>query len=120
MREQRAAFWPQEERFAALAVPQRELYFPALVLAQLLLFMSTGPINAALMSSVTPWQRATAGGLCMFTIHLLGDVPSPTLIGYLSHHGSLGHAVLVLPVAILAGGLIWLAAAKVHERASPA
>lgn len=105
---------------AALAVPQRELYFPALVLAQLLLFMSTGPINAALMSSVTPWQRATAGGLCMFIIHLLGDVPSPTLIGFLSHHGSLGRAVLVVPIAILVGGVVWLAAAKVHERAAPA
>jgi predicted MFS family arabinose efflux permease len=105
---------------AALALPQRELYFPALVLAQLLLFMSSGPINAALMSSVTPWQRATAGGLCMFTIHLLGDVPSPTLIGYLSHHGSLAHAVLVVPVAILLGGLIWLVAARVHARAERA
>lgn len=100
----------------ALAVPQRELYFPALVLAQLLLFMSTGPINAALVNSVTPWQRATASGLCMFTIHALGDVPSPTLIGYLSHHGSLARAVLIVPVAILVGGVIWLIAAKVHER----
>lgn len=100
----------------ALAAPQRELYLPALVLAQLLLFMSTGPINAALMSSVTPWQRATAGGLCMFTIHVLGDVPSPTLIGYMSHQGSLAHAVLIVPIAVLVGGIIWLAAARVHAR----
>ena len=102
----------------ALAVPERELYFPALVLAQLLLFMSTGPINAALVSSVSPLQRASASALCMFTIHLLGDVPSPTLIGYLSHHGSLAHAVLVVPAAILIGGVIWLAAVRVHERAA--
>jgi MFS family permease len=100
----------------ALALPQREFYLPALVLAQLLLFMSTGPVNAALMSSVTPWQRATAGGLCMFTIHVLGDVPSPTLIGYLSHHGSLAHAVLIVPLAVLAAGLIWLLAARTHAR----
>ena len=102
----------------ALAVPQREVYFPALVLAQLLLFMSTGPVNAALVSSVSPWQRASASALCMFTIHLLGDVPSPTLIGYLSHHGSLAHAVLLVPAAILIGGVIWLAAVRVHERAA--
>jgi predicted MFS family arabinose efflux permease len=104
----------------ALGAAQRELYFPALVLALLLLFMSTGPINAALMSSVTPWQRATAGGLCMFTIHVLGDVPSPTLIGYLSHRGSLAHAVLIVPFAILIGGIVWLIAAKVHAREQPA
>ena len=103
----------------ALAAPQRGLYLPALVVAQLLLFMSTGPINAALMSSVTPWQRATAGGLCMFAIHVLGDVPSPTLIGYLSHQSSLARAVLLVPVAILIGGIVWVVAAKVHERAQP-
>jgi MFS transporter, Spinster family, sphingosine-1-phosphate transporter len=101
---------------AALALPQRELYLPALVLAQLLLFMSTGPINAALVSSVTPWQRATGAGLCMFVIHVLGDVPSPTLIGYLSHRGSLAQAVLIVPGAILLSGIIWLVAARVHER----
>jgi len=102
----------------ALAAPQREVYFPALVLAQLLLFMSTGPVNAALVSSVSPAQRASASALCMFTIHLLGDVPSPTLIGYLSHHGSLARAVLIVPLAILIGGLIWLASVRVHERAA--
>ncbi|MBV8910769.1 MAG: MFS transporter [Gammaproteobacteria bacterium] len=102
----------------ALAAPQREVYFPALVLAQLLLFMSTGPVNAALVSSVSPLQRASASALCMFTIHLLGDVPSPTLIGYLSHRGSLAHAVLLVPLAILIGGVIWLAAVRVHERAA--
>jgi MFS transporter, Spinster family, sphingosine-1-phosphate transporter len=102
--------------FLALAAPQRAVYFPALVLAQLLLFMSTGPVNAALVSSVSPWQRASAAALCMFAIHLLGDVPSPTLIGYLSHHGSLAHAVLIVPLAILIGGLVWLAAVRVHGR----
>jgi MFS transporter, Spinster family, sphingosine-1-phosphate transporter len=103
----------------ALAAPQREVYVTALVLAQLLLFMSTGPVNAALVSSVSPLQRASASALCMFTIHLLGDVPSPTLIGYLSYHGSLAHAVLLVPVAILIGGVIWLAAVRVHEHAAP-
>ena len=104
----------------ALAAPQRGVYFPALVLSQLLLFMSTGPINAALVSSVAAWQRASAAALCMFTIHLLGDVPSPTLIGYLSHHGTLARAVLVVPVAILIGGLVWLVAARMHARAASA
>jgi MFS transporter, Spinster family, sphingosine-1-phosphate transporter len=102
----------------ALAAPQREVYFPALVLAQLLLFMSTGPVNAALVSSVSPWQRASAAALCMFIIHVLGDVPSPTLIGYLSYHGSLARAVLIVPLAILVGGVIWLAAVRVHECAA--
>jgi hypothetical protein len=54
----------------------------------------------------------------MFAIHLLGDIPSPPLIGHLSDIGSLGHAVLVVPVAIAVGGFIWLAAAGAG-RAAP-
>ncbi|MBV9619843.1 MAG: MFS transporter [Gammaproteobacteria bacterium] len=104
----------------ALAAPQRAVYFPALVLAQLLLFMSTGPINAALVSSVSAWQRASAAALCMFLIHVLGDVPSPTLIGWLSHRGTLAHAVLIVPVAVLAAGAVWVLGVRVHGRSAPA
>ena len=50
---------------------------PALVAAELLLFMSTGPINAAIVNVVSPLERASAVALSMFMIHLLGDVPSP-------------------------------------------
>ena len=94
---------------------------PAIVVAELLLFMSTGPINAAIVNVVSPLERASAVALSMFTIHLLGDVPSPVLIGYLSDHGgSLGHAVLIVPVAVLVGGLVWLLAAHVNGRAATA
>jgi len=48
----------------------------------------------------------------MFAIHLLGDVPSPPLIGHLSDVGSLAHAVLVVPLAVAIGGVIWLVCAK--------
>ena len=44
-------------------------------------------------------------------IHLLGDVPSPPLIGWLSDHSSLGRAFLVLPVMMVVSGLIWSYAA---------
>ena len=63
--------------YLALASPEREVYLPAIVVAELLLFMSTGPINAAIINIVSPLERASAGALSMFVIHLLGDVPSP-------------------------------------------
>ena len=50
------------------------------VVAELLLFMSTGPVNSAIANLVSPTARASAFALSMFMIHLLGDVPSPTLI----------------------------------------
>ena len=103
----------------ALLAPAPALYYPGIVAAQLLLFMSTGPINAAIVNIAGPLERASAVALSMFAIHLLGDVPSPALIGHLSHRSSLGEATLIVPVAFAVAGLIWLAAARVNERALP-
>jgi MFS transporter, Spinster family, sphingosine-1-phosphate transporter len=96
----------------ALSAPLPRVYYPAIVVAELLLFMSTGPINAAIANVVSPLERASAIALSMFLIHLLGDIPSPPLIGHLSDVGSLERAVLIVPVAIAVGGFIWLVAAR--------
>jgi MFS family permease len=93
------------------------LYLAALVVAQLLLFASTGPVNAAIVAEVPPAERASAVALSILAIHLLGDVPSPWLIGFISDRSSLGRAVLIVPVATLAAGLIWTWAAWRGERA---
>jgi len=102
----------------ALTAGAKGLYLPAIVAAQLLLFTSTGPVNAAIINIVSPLERASATALTMVLIHLLGDVPSPALIGYVSDLSSLRHAVLIVPVALIAGGLIWAAAALVMARAA--
>jgi MFS family permease len=100
----------------ALTASAPQLYFPAIVAAELLLFMSTGPINAAIVNIVSPFERASAVALSMFMIHLLGDVPSPPLIGHFSEISSLGRAVLIVPVAIAVGGVIWLFSARANGR----
>ncbi len=93
------------------------VYVPSLVVAEVLLFASTGPINSALVNLVAPSERATAVALCNFAIHALGDVPSPWLIGVLSDRGGLRSAVLLVPVAILVSGAVWcLAAARAQRR----
>jgi MFS family permease len=104
--------------FLALTSPAPRIYFPAIVVAQLLCFMSTGPINAAIANMVSPFERASAMALSIFAIHLLGDVPSPPLIGHLAVTGSLARAVLVVPVALAIGGVIWLFAARADGRVS--
>lgn len=101
---------------AAFVAPSRPVYMAAIVAAELLLFLSTGPINSAIVNLVAPGERATAVALSILTIHLLGDVPSPPLIGVLSDHSSLARAFLLIPVAIALGGLIWLYAAWQGER----
>ncbi len=87
------------------------VYWTAIVLAQLLLFSSTGPINSAIVNVVAPEIRATAVAVSIFTIHILGDVPSPTLIGAISDATSLTKAVLIIPVALLLSGAVWTYAA---------
>jgi len=103
---------------AALTAPAPGVYYPATVAAELLLFMSTGPINAAIVNIAGPLERASAVALSMFAIHLLGDVPSPLVIGRVSDSSTLGDAVLIVPVAVMVAGLIWLVAARVNERAN--
>ena len=91
--------------------PNKSVWLPAMVAAEVLVFASTGPVNSAIVNLVAPGQRATALALSILLMHLLGDVPSPPLIGYLSDISSLQRAFLVVPVAIFAGGVIWSYAA---------
>jgi MFS family permease len=93
------------------AAPSPALYLPALVVVEVLIFASTGPINSALVNLVAPRERASAVALSIFMIHVLGDVPSPWLIGKISDARGLGQAVLVVPVAVLLGGVLWCLAA---------
>src|SRR6185312_9888835 len=70
--------------YVALAAGAPAVFYPALIIAELLLFMSTGPINTAIVNLVRPTERASAVALSILAIHLLGDVLSPSLIGALS------------------------------------
>jgi MFS transporter, Spinster family, sphingosine-1-phosphate transporter len=101
----------------ALTTNSHPMYLVCMVTAQLCLFLSTGPINAAIINLVAATERATAIALGVFAIHLLGDALSPPLIGALSDHFSLGQAVKIVPVAVVIGGCIWIWAASVQARA---
>jgi MFS family permease len=92
----------------ALTVTSPRTYLVCMVIAQLLMFLSTGPINASILNLVRPTQRASANALGVFGIHFLGDVPSPLLIGLISTHSSLQQGVKLVPLAILVSGLIWI------------
>ena len=119
LRRSREAYWWMSAWVTLLAVPLAALalstpnpsfYFPAIVGAELLLFMSSGPVNSAIINVAPAVMRASAIALSVFTIHLLGDVPSPWLIGRLSDAHGLRVAVLIVPAAIAVSGVIWLLA----------
>lgn len=96
----------------SFAVNAPSIFWPAIAVSELLLFASTGPINATFINIVSPAIRATAMAVQIFFIHLLGDVPSPVLIGALSDASSLARAVLIVPVAVLLCGFLWTRAAR--------
>lgn len=97
--------------YVALTAPNTTQFWVTLVAAELLLFASTGPINSAIVGEVAPAARAAGVAASIITIHLLGDIPSPWLIGQLSDLSSLERAILIMPIAVVVSGLIWTYAA---------
>jgi sugar phosphate permease len=103
----------------ALTTASTTLYTVYMVTAQLLLFLSTGPINAAIVNLVMATERATAIALSVFVIHLLGDILSPSIVGLISDASSLQQGVKILPVAALVGGFVWIWAARAQATSRP-
>jgi sugar phosphate permease len=77
------------------------IMLPAIALAAFFLLLNTSPLNTALVNAVGAHIRATAIAVNIFLFHLLGDVPSPTLMGYVADHHSL-QAAFILPVIAMA------------------
>ena len=73
------------------------LMIPAIGVAAFFLLLNTAPLNAAVINSVGAHIRATAIAVNIFIIHILGDVPSPTMMGWVADKHSL-QAAFVLPV----------------------
>ena len=77
------------------------LMVPAIGVAAFFLLLNTSPLNAAVINSVDAHIRATAISVNIFVIHILGDVPSPTMMGWVADHRSL-QAAFILPVIAMA------------------
>jgi MFS transporter, Spinster family, sphingosine-1-phosphate transporter len=97
--------------YIAVSNPHRGVYLPAIAIAEVLIFMCTGPVNSAIINAVKPGERATAVGLSVLVMHVVGDIPSPPLIGIVSDHSSLERAFMLVPLAIVIAGCIWMYAA---------
>lgn len=83
--------------------------FPGIFLAEFLLLLNTGPLNAAVVNSVGAHIRSTAIAINIFVIHLLGDALSPWVIGYVADRRSLqvGFASAVVAIAVSAAVLFY-------------
>ncbi len=94
--------------FAAVLAPNAVLFFAFIFVCIVFVFLSTSPINAAILESVPIELRASGMALSTFSIHMLGDLWSPPLVGRLSDvTRSMTLAMLLLPAAIAVSGMIW-------------
>jgi predicted MFS family arabinose efflux permease len=65
------------------------LAIPALFAAEFFLFLNTGPLNTAIVNSVSAPVRATAVSVNLFCIHFFGDTFSPQIIGHIADRTNL-------------------------------
>jgi MFS family permease len=94
--------------FAAVLAPSAVLFFAFIFVCIVFVFLSTSPINAAILESVPIELRTSGMALSTFSIHMLGDLWSPPLVGRLGDATSMSVAMLLLPAAIAVSAVIWL------------
>jgi sugar phosphate permease len=97
---------------AAIASPQRRVYAPCLAAAVFCLFLNTGLLNAVIVSVSPPSLRSTAVAANIVIIHILGDAPSPFLIGWVSDRSSLQVGIQLAVAAMLVSGILLLVGSK--------
>jgi MFS transporter, Spinster family, sphingosine-1-phosphate transporter len=85
----------------ALSTSDLTTALAGMFLAELCLFLNTGPLNTVIVNVTHHEMRAMAFAANIFVIHALGDAVSPTVIGFLSDRWGLGNALLSTVVAIM-------------------
>jgi sugar phosphate permease len=87
----------------------------------LLLFTNTAPCNIAIMNSVPEAARGQAMGLSVTVSHILGDIPSPAIIGLLRDlwdDKTVGNVktILIANSFVSLAGLVWLVGVRLAFR----
>lgn len=85
------------------------VYWACLAIAELLIFLNTGPSNTVLVNVTLPNIRTTAFALNIFIIHALGDVLSPPIMGAIADRSNLTAAFLSTTGVVVLSGLLWSA-----------
>jgi MFS family permease len=95
---------------AAFMLKETWASMASLAVAMFLLFLCTGPVNTLIIETVPVNLRSSAMALSIFAIHLFGDMWSSEIVGRLADHwNNLRTALMILPGALLIGGVLWLA-----------
>ena len=72
--------------FGTILEPNLTLSLTYLLIASVMMTSVLGPSNTVTANVVPANRRAAGYALCIFLIHLFGDISSPLVIGYISDH----------------------------------
>jgi MFS transporter, Spinster family, sphingosine-1-phosphate transporter len=100
----------------AVLSPSPLVFWPAMFVTLLLLFVNIGPLNAAMANVLPADLRARGFAVTTMVMHLLGDAASPWLIGVASDSVGLRMPVLVTGAMLAVAGLVLLGARRTLER----
>lgn len=92
----------------AVLAPQPWIFWPAMFVTLLLLFVNIGPLNAAMANVLPAELRARGFAVTTMLIHLLGDAASPWLIGEVSDRIGLEIPVLATGCLLAVAGVVLL------------
>jgi MFS transporter, Spinster family, sphingosine-1-phosphate transporter len=93
----------------AILAPSPAIFWPAMFVDLTLLFLTTGPLNAAMANVLPAALRGRGFAANTMAIHLLGDAISPYLIGVAADHIGLRLPVLATGALIALSGVVLLA-----------
>jgi MFS transporter, Spinster family, sphingosine-1-phosphate transporter len=100
----------------AVLAPAPAVFWPAMFVTLLMLFVNVGPLNAAMANVLPADLRARGFAATTMVMHLLGDAASPWLIGVASDAVGLTLPVLVTGALLALSGVVLLAGRRALER----
>ncbi|MSR18795.1 MAG: MFS transporter [Phycisphaerales bacterium] len=90
------------------------IVWSAATLACLFLVASVGPINSQIVNMLGPGERASGVAMSIVLIHLLGDVPSVSMVGWMSAEFGFNTGLALLPLALVGASVVWWVAIRVE------
>jgi predicted MFS family arabinose efflux permease len=93
----------------ALLHPSPAIFWPAMFASLTLLFVISGPLNAAMVNVLPAELRARGFSVYTLLMHLLGDAPSPFIVGVVSSRMGIQTPTLALGLLPVLAGLVLLA-----------
>ena len=88
-------------------MPTPNGFFALAFVVEIGVFLSTSPINAAVLRAVPPERRASAMAASIFAIHLFGDLWSSAALGLLQDAVEIRLAMMALPITFAVAAAIW-------------